>query len=286
MSALLDKSLATLTFRGLATFCLVAISLPICTWGAAPKEGRVTAIIHDVKLVCTNAAPRPAALKDEVCQGTAVRTGGDSRAGLTFDNQIVARLNANALFNFKGRSDCDLIQGAVLIQAPKGVNAVRIHAAGVTAVISGATAVLEYQPGVFKLLVLEGTGRLYRPGHLGDSVLVQPGQMVFGNPNAALSDPVDFDLDRFVRTCLLICDFPPLQSEKSIADASQQQQREKSKRILIDTNLVIFGGGTAVTVVNPVTSDATNGIASAPGSPGPSPIPNSTPTRTLAELRR
>jgi hypothetical protein len=225
-------------------------------------------------------------LKDTVREGTVVRTGGDSRAELTFDNQIVTRLNANALFNFKRTSDCDLIQGAVLIQAPMGVNAVTIHAAGVAAVISGATAVLEYQPEVFKLLVLQGIGRLYRPEHLGDSVLVQPGQMVFGNPNAPLSDPVDFDVDRFARTCRLIRDFPPLQSEKLIAAASQQQQREKSRKILIDTNLVIFGGGTRVTLVNPVTSDATNGIASASGSPGPGPIPNSTSTRSLAEVRR
>jgi hypothetical protein len=279
-------TLAKGSFQRVATICLFAISLPICTYGEPLNQARVTAAIHKVDLLFPNVAQRPAALKDEVREGTAVRTGRDSRTELTFDNQIVARLNANAFFNFKGRSDCDLIQGAVLIQAPKGVNAVTIHAAGVAAVISGATAVLEHQPGVFKALVLEGTGRLYRPEHLGDSVLVQPGQMVFGNPNAALSDPVDFDLDRFVKTCRLIRYFPPLQSEKLITAASQQQQREKSRKILIDTNLVIFGGGTAVTVVNPVTSDATNGIASAPGSPGPIPIPNSTQTRTLAELRR
>jgi hypothetical protein len=214
-----------------------------------------------------------------------VQTGGDSRAELTFDNRVIARLNANALFNFKRRSDCDLIQGAVLIQAPKGINAVRIHAAGVALDISGATAVIQHQPGVFKVLVLEGTGRLYRPGHLGDSVLVQPGQMVFGNPNATLSELVDFDVDRFVKTCRLIRDFPPLQSEKLIAAASQQQQREKSRKTLIDTNLVIFGGGTAVTLVNPAT-DATDGITHDSALPGPSPILNSTPTRTLAEVRR
>ena len=282
----MGKALAKGSFQRFATICIFAILLPICTWGGPLNQARVTAIIHRVDLLPTSAAQHPAALRDEVPEGTVVRTGRDSRVELTFDNQVVTRLNANALFNFKGRSDCDLIQGAVLIQAPKGINAVRIHAAGVALAISGATAVLEYQPGVFKVLVLEGTGRLYRPDHLGDSVLVQPGQMVFGNPNAALSDPVDFDVDRFVKTCRLIRHFPPLQSEKLIAAASQQQQREKSRKILIDTNLVIFGGGTAVTVVNPVTSDATNGIASAPGSPGPSPIPNSTPTRTLAELRR
>lgn len=281
----MGKSLAALTFRGLPTFCLVAISLPICTWGAAPKEGRVTAIIHKVDLLPTNAAQRPAALTDTVREGTGVQTGRDSRVELTFDNQIVARLSANALFTFKGGSDCDLIQGAMLIEAPKGVNAVRIHAAGVAVAISGATAAIEHQPGVFKVLVLEGTGRLYRPGHLGDSLLVQPGQMVFGNPNAALSDLVDFDVDRFIKTCRLIRDFPPLQSEKLIAAASQQQQREKSRKTLIDTNLVIFGGGTAVTLVNPATA-ATDGIARDSTLPGPSPIPNSTPTRTLAEVRR
>jgi hypothetical protein len=281
-----DKTLAKGSFQRFATICMFAISLPICARGGPLNQARVTATIHDVHLLSTNAAQRPAALKDEVREGTAVRTGGDSRAELTFDNQIVARLNANALFNFKRRSDCDLIQGAVLIQAPKGVNAVRIHAAGVALAISGATAVLEHQPGVFKVLVLEGTGRLYRPDHLGDSVLVQPGQMVFGNPNAALSDPVDFDVDRFVKTCRLIRNFPPLQSEKLIAAASQQQQREKSRKILIDTNLVIFGGGTAVTLVNPATTIATGGVASDSTLPGPSPIPNSTPARTLAELRR
>jgi hypothetical protein len=281
-----EEALAKGSFQRFAAICLVVISMPICTRGAALNEARVTAIIHDVHLVPANAAPRPASLNDKLGDGAAVQTGGDSRAELTFDNQVIARLNANALLNFKGKSDFDLIHGAVLIEAPEGVKAVRIHAAGVVLAMSGATAVLEHQRGVFKVLVLEGTGRLYRPGHLGDSVLVQPGQMVFGNPNAALSDPVDFDVDRFARTCRLIRDFPPLQSEKLIAAASQQQQREKSRKILIDTNLVIFGGGTAVTLVNPATTTGTGAVASDSTLPGPSPIPNSTPARTLAEVRR
>ena len=108
---------------------------------------------------------------------------------------------------------------------------------------------IEYHPGVYKFLVLEGTGRLYRPGHLGDSVLVRAGQMVFGNPDAALSDPVDVDIDRFMKTSRFITDFPPLRSEKSIMAESQKQQREKSNKTLIDTNLVIFGGGTQVSLI-------------------------------------
>jgi hypothetical protein len=108
---------------------------------------------------------------------------------------------------------------------------------------------IEYHPGVYKFLVLEGTGRLYRPGHLGDSILVQAGEMVFGNPDAAVSEPVDVDVDRFMKTSRFITDFPPLRSQNSILAESQKQQREKSNKTLVSTNLVIFGGGTQVSVV-------------------------------------
>jgi hypothetical protein len=112
--------------------------------------------------------------------------------------------------------------------------------------------------------VLEGTGRLYRPGHLGDSVLVSAGQLVIGNPSAAVSDPVDFDIARFVKTSRFITDFSPLRSEKLILAESDKQQREKSKKSLIETNLVIFGGGTRVSLV---------GQAPATTHPAPNPIP-------------
>lgn len=282
----MDRCLAKVTFQGLATFCVFAVAVPIYATAHASNATRLTAILHDVLLLSPDATSRRASLNAEVREGMAVRTGRNSRTELTFDNWIIARLGANALFNFRNRSDCDLLQGAVLVQAPKGVKTVTIHAAGVALAVSGATAVLEHQPGVFKVLVLEGTARLYRPAHLGDSVLVQPGQLVFGSPNAALTDPVDFDVNRFVKTCRLIVNFPPLQSEKSIAAASQQQQREKSRKSLIDTNLVIFGGGTTLTAVNPTTTDTASQTVADSVSPGPSPIPNSMPTRTLAELRR
>jgi hypothetical protein len=281
-----DKSLVKGTFRGLATFCVLTISLPICTWAGSIQAAHLTAILHDVNLLSPGMASWQASLNDEVREGTALRTGRDSRVELTFSDWIIARLSANTLFNFKGRSDCDLVQGAVLVEAPQGVKTIRVHAADVALAISGATAVFEYRPEVFKVLVLEGTGRLYRPHHLGDSILVSPGQMVFGSPNADLSDPVDFDVNRFMKTCRLIRNFQPLQSEKAIAAAIQQQQLEKSRKTLIDTNLVIFGGGTTLTLVNSATGDAASPTLAGSVSPGPSPNPNSTSVRTLAEVRR
>ena len=95
-----------------------------------------------------------------------MRTGKESHAELTFSDETVVRLAANTAFNFKnGTRDLNLGEGAVLVQTPKSANGATIHAATVAAAITGTTVMIEYHPGVCKFLVLEGTGRLYRPGH-------------------------------------------------------------------------------------------------------------------------
>jgi hypothetical protein len=168
---------------------------------------------------------------------------------LGFSDETVVRLAAHTAFDFnRGTRGLNLKEGAVLVQASKEANGATIHAGSVAAAVAGTTVMIEYHPGFYKFLVLEGTARLYRPGHLGDSVLVRAGQMVFGSPEAALSDPVDVDIDRFMKTSRFITDFPPLHSEKSIVAESQKQQREKSNKTLVGTNMVIFGGGTQVSV--------------------------------------
>jgi hypothetical protein len=65
------------------------------------KEARVSQVIKDVKLLPAQAAPRPAVVSDAVRDGTAVRTGVDSRAELTFTDQTMARLGANTIFSFR-----------------------------------------------------------------------------------------------------------------------------------------------------------------------------------------
>ncbi len=145
--------------------------------------------------------------------------------------------------------------------------------------MAGTTVMIEYHPGFYKFLVLEGTARSYRPGHLGDSVLVHAGQMVFGNPEAALSDPVDVDIDRFMKTSRFITDFPSLRSEKSIAAESRKQEDEKSNKTLNDTNLVIFGGGTQVSVIGREQTDMADHKTAALVTPHrvPSLSPNAAP---------
>jgi len=242
--------------REVQLLTLVAITAGLMNWfpseanAASASQARITRVTNHVQLVRPMTAARSASVNGVVDEDTIIRTGISSGAELTFPDETVVRLAANTSFSFKnGTHDLNLGEGAVLVQAPKSANGAKIHAGTVASAITGTTAMIEYHPSVYKFLVLEGTGRLYRPGHPGDSVLVGPGQLVMGNPNAAVSDPVDFDIVRFVKTSRFVVELPPLRSEKLIAAESLKQQREKSKKTLIDTNLVIFGGGTRISVL-------------------------------------
>jgi ferric-dicitrate binding protein FerR (iron transport regulator) len=247
-------------------FCLIfitviaslAMSFPSLLEAASTNEARVTRVKNQVQLGNSKNIARSASVNDIVREQTIVRTGNGSCGEVTFSDQTVVRLAARTAFDFnQGTRGLNLGEGAVLVQSPKEANGATIHAGSVAAALAGTTVMIEYHAGFYKFLVLEGTARTYRPGHLGDSVLVRPGQMVFGNPESALSDPVDVDIERFMKTSRLITDFPRLGSVKSIVAESQKQQREKSTKTLADTNLVIFGGGTQVSVTDQGQIDTT-----------------------------
>jgi hypothetical protein len=249
-----------LLFLALTTITLALVNAsPSGLSALAHSEARVARVTNYVQLLHPVRAPQRASVNDIVDQGTVVRTGKDSRAELTFSGETVVRLAAQTAFDFyHGTRGLDLKVGAALVQAPKDANGATIHMGSVAGAVAGTTVMIEYHPGVYKFLVLEGTGRLYRPGHLGDSILVHAGQMVIGNPDSAISDPVDVDIGSFMATSHFITDFPALRSEKSILAESQKQRREKSKKTLIETNLVIFGGGTQVSLVDQGQTAKTN----------------------------
>jgi hypothetical protein len=267
-------------YHFIALINLLALTFgPSLTMSAGQeKEARVTQVTQDAQLLGTDAAGRIAKLNDRVLEGTKVRIGADSRMELTFSDKTVTRLGANVVFDFRdGTRSLNLEDGALLVQVPKSAKGARIFAGPIATAVTGTTVALEYHAAYYKFLVLDGTARLYRPGHLGDSILVKAGQMVFGQPKSALSDPVDFDIGRFLKTSRFITDFSPLNSESLIASDSQKQQREKSKKNLIDTNLVIFGGGTVVSLVDPAQVTAIDQEKA-----GPSALPTSPPPATAA----
>ena len=250
------------------------------------QQAQVSQVIKDVKLLPAQAAPRPASVKDEVRNGTAVRTGIESRAELTFTDQTLARLGANTIFSFnEGTRNLELGGGAMLLRVPKNAGGAQINTAAVTAAITGTTVLLEYHPDAYiKFIILEGTGRIFRRGQIGESVLLHAGQMLIVNPNGkGLPDPVDVDLDRLMKTSLLINGFPPLPSDSLIAREINAQTTEKSAGGLIETNLVIFGRGTIVSLLDPTHTgvlDQANANETRSGeSPTPTP-PTMTPTPT------
>jgi len=250
--------------------------------GVVMKEARVTQVVKDVKILSSQGGPRPATVSDTVRGDTAVRTGAESRAELTFGDLTIARLGANTIFSFnEGSRTVDLGNGAILLRVPKGSGGAKIQTAAVTAAITGTTVIAEYHPKSFaKYLVLEGTMRIYLKGVLGESILLNPGQMLIVNPNAKrLPDPVDFDLERLLKTSLFIQGYRPLPSDPLMAAVQHGQLEQKAAGELIDTNLVIFGRGTLVTLTDPQSSDVVDRKTAAVTLPTAAPpLPTPTPT--------
>src|SRR5205807_2102442 len=180
-----------------------------------------------------------------------------------------------------------LTNGAILLRVPKDSGGAKIQTAAVTAAITGTTVIAEYHPKSYaKYIVLEGLMRLYLKGRLGESILMGPGQMMMIKPDATrLSEPVDVDLKRLIETSLFFQGFRPLGSEPLLADAQHVQLEKKAAGELLDTNLVIFGRGTLVTLTDPQSLDVIDRKVAATTLPvvvpvGPTPTPTPTPSDT------
>lgn len=110
------------------------------------------------------------------------------------------------------------------------------------------------QGGHVKVMVLEGTLRLYLNNRLGESVLVQAGEMIILSPNASvIPPPVSFNIARVVETSLLVNEkyWGPRSADVRLAEVQSEiakQEKLFQKGSLAATNLKILGGGTNVVV--------------------------------------
>src|SRR5689334_344087 len=187
-----------------------------------------------------------------------------------------------------------LQKGTMLLQVPKGLGGAKIHTASVTAAITGTTIMMEYVPNKdIKVLVLEGTLRLSMNGRFGDSLLLTPGKMVIMPPAARrIPDPVTVDLKKVVQTSTLVnmhgkrgkqttTDAPALPTMSKIEKEVAQQQSGKDSHKVLDTNLVILGKGTKVTIgSDELIADLTARTNVAKTSFVPPPAPVTTPAPT------
>jgi hypothetical protein len=102
------------------------------------KEAQVTQIIQDVRLLPSNASPRPAVMRDNVREGTAVQTGVQSRSELTFKDQTITRLGEKTIFSVgKGARTIDVGSGQFLLYVPKSSGGAKVKMGAVTAAITG-----------------------------------------------------------------------------------------------------------------------------------------------------
>ena len=102
------------------------------------KEAKVTQVIQDVRVLPSNASSRPAAVNDNVRQGTAVQTGVQSRSELTFKDQTITRLGEKTIFSVgEGPRNIDLGSGQFLLYTPKKAGGAKVKMGPVTAAITG-----------------------------------------------------------------------------------------------------------------------------------------------------
>src|SRR6476646_417728 len=236
--------------------CGLLISLLLtgtCLNAAQLDEARVTHVLNDVKLTSAQAAPHPVTAGKGVRDGDAIDTGAASRSEIILADQTIIRLGPKTAVSFsEGTRTMNLGEGAMLFQIPKKSGKVRIKTDAITTASTDATGIIERHGQFYvKVLVLEGTVRCYLTNRLGESPLVQPGQILITKPdNPALPEPADFGIAREMKTCLLVREFQPLPSQRLIEFEEQKQLKLVAKGKYIPSNLVIFGRGTLVTLVN------------------------------------
>src|SRR6266511_1272130 len=138
------------------------------------KEAKVTQVIQDVQVLPSNAAPRAAAVNENVRQGTAVQTGVQSRSELTFKDQTITRLGEKTILSVgEGARTIDLGSGQFLLYAPKKAGGTKIKVGPVTAAITGTTILGNYDPsGLTTFIVLEGGACIYLDS-VGQSIYVR-----------------------------------------------------------------------------------------------------------------
>jgi hypothetical protein len=102
------------------------------------KEAKVTQVIQDVRVLPSNASSRPAAVNEDVRQGTAVQTGAQSRSELTFKDKTITRLGEKSTFSVgESPRSIDIGSGQFLLYAPKKAGGAKVKIGPVTAAITG-----------------------------------------------------------------------------------------------------------------------------------------------------
>jgi len=203
---------------------------------AAPfEQAKVTRVVNSVELLKPEAKPMTAAVGDDVTGRTAVQTGSDSRSELTFPDDTIARIGANALFRFQsGSRAMDLEQGTMLYSSPKGEGGGEVRMGAITAAVTGTNFLAGYDPKKeVKIIVLEGKVKVHDATNPGGTRTLRAGQMFRQSldPDKPDTEVVNVNLNKLGSTSRLLeaGGFSTLKDAPLIRRAAQaQSKRHKS----------------------------------------------------------
>src|SRR5947208_5836123 len=182
--------------RSILTIAALAFSLSIGVRNEVNadelKEAKVTQVIQDVRVLPSNASSRPAAVNEDVRQGTAVQTGAQSRSELTFKDKTITRLGEKTTFNVGGEGrTMDMGSGQFLLYVPKKAGGAKVKMGPVTAAITGTTIMGNVYPsGIIEFTVLEGSACMHLD-KTGQAMYLQAGQkVVYDTMTGRFDNPV------------------------------------------------------------------------------------------------
>jgi hypothetical protein len=220
-----------MNFRCRSILLVTPVTLALANWlpngvdAAGLEEAQVTQVVQDVKVVPSNAAPRPATVNDTVRRGSAVQTGVQSRSELTFKDKTITRLGEKTIFSVgQGARTIELGSGQFLLYVPKNAGGAKIKMGAVTAAITGTTVMGNVAPsGIVEFTVLEGTACIHLD-QTGQALSVQAGQKVVYDPvTNRVEDPVNADIQQQLSSPL-VADFRRLPSAALINETIQNQR--------------------------------------------------------------
>jgi hypothetical protein len=249
-------------------------------FAASIDHSKITEVVNDVKVIDPQSGKAGSAEVNDLFKIPEImKTGAESRSEMVAEDQTITRVGADTLFSFEpqGRT-INLRQGSILFQSPTGKGGGTIRTASATASVLGTTIiVVATKDGGFKLLVLEGTGRLRMPN--GTIRIVHGGQLIVVPPGAQLPGPVlDFLLSEEVTTSLLVRGFKrPLPSWGKIWKQILEQEEEiAAGRFRVPTGVI----GTYVDPNNRINEIQALHLGAPTPTPVPTPPPRPTPPPT------
>jgi hypothetical protein len=263
------------------------------------KDARINHAINDVRVVDRARGTHFASAQEVLADGSTLCTGPGSRAEIVFADQTIARVGAETSLRVKpGVRGFVLDRGTLLLQVPGFRGGARIETGSLTAVLGGATVLVEHLPPLnLKIVVLEGDTRVRINEFLGDSLVLEPGKMLLAKPDVRqVPTPVDVDLRQLVTTSALVdpaafrgqspMTIAPLPSWPRVEKAIDRQAALLKRKTLFRTNLAFLGSGAKMVILTgtPAAASSRQGTSDAPAASLPVANP-SDPQRLTAHRR-